>query len=360
MSLDEYNSSSDMDYVEKKSKKEGKKSSSKGNKKKPNTIWTPEEDEIVIEAFTCDDGQNWKSMVEELKKHGKTSSQCLHRWQKVLDPKLVKGSWTKEEDDLLVTLVESYGAKCWSMIATHLNGRIGKQCRERWYNHLDPDIRKEPWTEEEDDVICNFYSEHGSKWSELSKILKGRPSNAIKNHWNSTLKKRVYENSPKVKKSSKKKDKDSSKSSKMMVNEPSSDDIILDDSSSMEQDIEEGELSGAVSASTSPLENCTSPLSMACDDMYTDMPVRITSPVTDFETQNHFKDLFGEAALFHAEPQNDDAFFNCYVSEQQRNFHQQHSSITVLPPNRTVSPHPTFNSIDYGNNFYSTSFSSLY
>jgi len=189
MTFDYSNSDMDNDdYVEKKSKREGKKTS-KVTKKKPNTIWTPEEDEVVIEAFSSEDGQNWKSLVEDLKKHGKTSSQCLHRWQKVLDPKLVKGSWTKEEDELLVQLVETYGAKSWSMIATHLNGRIGKQCRERWYNHLDPDIRKEPWTEEEDEVICKFYAEHGSKWSELSKILKGRPSNAIKNHWNSTLKK---------------------------------------------------------------------------------------------------------------------------------------------------------------------------
>ncbi len=58
----------------------------------------------MIEAFTSDDGQNWKSMVEELKKNGKTSSQCLHRWQKVLDPKLVKGSWTKEvKTKILIT-----------------------------------------------------------------------------------------------------------------------------------------------------------------------------------------------------------------------------------------------------------------
>lgn len=70
--------------------------------------------------------------------------QCLHRWQKVLNPELVKGPWTKEvrmharpvcdaqEDDLVVELVARHGAKRWSLIASHLSGRIGKQCRERY------------------------------------------------------------------------------------------------------------------------------------------------------------------------------------------------------------------------------------
>jgi len=57
--------------------------------------------------------------------------QCLHRWQKVLHPNLIKGPWTKQEDDTVVEMVQKYGAKNWSAIAQHLPGRIGKQCRER-------------------------------------------------------------------------------------------------------------------------------------------------------------------------------------------------------------------------------------
>ncbi|CAL5441261.1 unnamed protein product [Camellia sinensis] len=62
---------------------------------------------------------------------GRTDVQCLHRWQKVLNPELVKGPWTKEEDDCIIGLVEKYGCKKWSAIAKFLPGRIGKQCRER-------------------------------------------------------------------------------------------------------------------------------------------------------------------------------------------------------------------------------------
>ncbi|KAI4377991.1 hypothetical protein MLD38_015537 [Melastoma candidum] len=122
---------------------------------------------------------------------GRTDVQCLHRWQKVLDPNLVKGPWTKEEDDLIVHLVEQHGEKHWALIAKSLPGRIGKQCRERWNNYLKPGIVRTPWTEQEDLILMEAHGQYGNKWAELTKLLPGRSENAIKNHWNCTLNKRV-------------------------------------------------------------------------------------------------------------------------------------------------------------------------
>ncbi len=106
-----------------------------------------------------------------------------------------KGLWTKEEDDILRQMVEEHGAKNWSAIAAGLSGWIGKQCRERRHNHLNPTICKEKLYQEEDRLILLMQAQHGNRLCEIAKTITGKTDNAIKNWFNSKLKKYVSKNS---------------------------------------------------------------------------------------------------------------------------------------------------------------------
>ena len=159
--------------------------------------WSPSEDSLLLQIAPAYNERHWRKISQHIP--GRTAIQCLHRWTKILKPGLVKGPWSNEEDEKLIFWVKTKGALKWAQCARWIPGRSGKQCRERWFNNLNPDVKKGEWTPEEDGKIFSLYLEYGSSWSKIAGFFQDRTENSIKNRFYSTIRK-LYSDQKKLEK----------------------------------------------------------------------------------------------------------------------------------------------------------------
>ena len=128
----------------------------------------------LIEEFGC----KWTIIAQKL--HPRTSKQCMQKYYNMI---LVekKGRWNEREDQTVLNWVNNNGPTKWSECAKLINGRCGKQCRERWLNFLNPNVKRGKWSVEEQINFITHLFNIGLSWVYISQNIKSRSENLVKN-----------------------------------------------------------------------------------------------------------------------------------------------------------------------------------
>lgn len=150
--------------------------------------WDKEDDMHLMEIMKkFKNPKNWEPIARKLNR-GKSPSEVQDRWTRYLKPGSRKGQWTDEEDAIVIDTVQNSAEEPftrWSELAQKLPGRVGKQVRDRWVNHLNPAINHLPFSRDDDLLLWDGHHMLGKRWVEISsKYFKGtRSENHIKNRW---------------------------------------------------------------------------------------------------------------------------------------------------------------------------------
>jgi len=151
-------------------------------------VWSNEEDKKLIGLVEKFQGRNWKEIARNL--GNRSGIQCCSRYKRIR-PGIIKGQWIPKEDEILLDLVNKFGRN-WSLLSRYMPSRTGKQIRERFINSLDPNIKKDKFTDDEDKLLLELYSQNGTSWSKIAEFFQNRTADMIKNRFYSCLHKRFY------------------------------------------------------------------------------------------------------------------------------------------------------------------------
>ena len=92
------------------------------------------------------------------------------RWLHSLSPNVKKTAWTAEEDQKLLSLYALHGPK-WAVIARNIPGRTDDACSKRYREALDPSLKRDEWTSDEDCKLLDAYARLGGKWGLIGQEL---------------------------------------------------------------------------------------------------------------------------------------------------------------------------------------------
>ncbi|CAG8455187.1 14370_t:CDS:2 [Ambispora leptoticha] len=155
------------------------------------TKWTEEEDQLLRAAISIYGPHKWSLIAAHVP--NRTPMQCSTRWLGALNPTIHKGRWTPEEDAALkdavseyVDLTDSDGNPQpipWNKIAARIPHRTGIQCQARWSEALDPRVRKGKWSPEEDEILKEGVRRFGRCWIRIAEMIDGRTQRQCRTRW---------------------------------------------------------------------------------------------------------------------------------------------------------------------------------
>ncbi|NXH98213.1 SNPC4 protein, partial [Pachycephala philippinensis] len=147
--------------------------------------WTKDEDQMLLELvqeMRVGSHIPYKKIAYYME--GRDSAQLIARWTKSVDPSLKKGPWTPEEDAMLMAAVKKYRGKDWYKIRTEVPGRSDSQCRDRYLKALHWDVKKGKWSSEEEEQLIELVQEHGlGHWSKIASELPHRTGSQCLSKW---------------------------------------------------------------------------------------------------------------------------------------------------------------------------------
>lgn len=93
---------------------------------------------------------------------------------------IIKGGvWKNSEDEILKAAVMKYGLNQWSRISSLLVRKSAKQCKARWYEWLDPSIKKTEWTREEEEKLLHLAKIFPCQWRTIAPIVGRTPAQCV-------------------------------------------------------------------------------------------------------------------------------------------------------------------------------------
>ncbi|KAM5436078.1 hypothetical protein McanMca71_000172 [Microsporum canis] len=150
--------------------------------------WTQDEDSVLLQKLQEQQSKNppdkvidWQKIAAALP--GRTNKDCRKRWFNVLNGDLRKGAWTADEDKLLGLAVETEG-KVWMRVSQHVPRRTADQCAKRWQHFLDPTLDRSEWTESECQILWDAVRQRGRRWLQIrNDLFPMRSPNSLKNQY---------------------------------------------------------------------------------------------------------------------------------------------------------------------------------